>query len=174
MTSLFHNFQGILINQEKSWVTAAAPSSSSRMHEQSVYHRFLESGGEGSDCVLRCLEILPGQTPLEYMVNGDSRSYIKIHRPTREVQLGWFPQMASALDLLHERRVLVADIATRNIPVDADLALKICDLSEASILLLDSDMSTADDDSHTVRVDVGLFAGIMYEIITGPKYGDNL
>ncbi|KAL4962005.1 uncharacterized protein BDV14DRAFT_203158 [Aspergillus stella-maris] len=193
ITSPFHDLQGDLIPQEKvlgngrsavvilqDGKTVKFPLNALRgceyeaminretlNHERSVYHRFLDGDGEGSDCVVRCLELLPEETHLEHMVNRDLRGYLETHRPSKTLQLGWFRQMTSALVFILERRVLVADIASRNFVVGADLALKICDFSGASIIPLDSDMNTVDGDGCTVRIDVGLLAGVMYEIITG-------
>lgn len=77
--------------------------------------------------------------------------------------------MARTLAYIHDKRVLIADIASRNFLVDSDLSLKICDFSEASLLPLDTDMETADDNGFTTRIDIGLLGAVIYEVVTGNK-----
>ncbi|RMJ28106.1 STYKc [Aspergillus sp. HF37] len=61
---------------------------------------------------------------LEWMKNGDLRSYPTQCRPLRPFQLSWFRDMARALAHTHDRRVLVADIASRNFLQDSNLRNK--------------------------------------------------
>ncbi|KAJ5202968.1 hypothetical protein N7449_005047 [Penicillium cf. viridicatum] len=42
--------------------------------------------------------------------------------------------------------------------------LKFCDFSEASLLPLESNMETVDDNGFTIQIDVGLLGAVMYEI----------
>ena len=112
------------------------------------------------------------------MANGDLRAYLKTYRPSFELQLTWFREMAGTLAYIHDRCVLVADIASRNFLLDSDLSLKFCDFSEASLFSLDSDMQSVDDNGYTTQVDIGLLGAVMYEIVTGNKceidlYRDN-
>ncbi|KNG90084.1 hypothetical protein ANOM_002094 [Aspergillus nomiae NRRL 13137] len=112
------------------------------------------------------------------MANGDLRTYLATCRPSRELQLKWFQEMARTLSYIHDRRVLVADIASRNFLLDSDLCLKICDFSEASLLPLDFNMDAVDDNGYTTRIDIGLLGAVMYEVATGNKceidlYKDN-
>lgn len=59
------------------------------------------------------------------MKNGELRSYLTSVRPSRTLQLAWFQQMASTIANVHDRRVLVTDIATRNFLLDTDMSLKL-------------------------------------------------
>lgn len=103
----------------------------------------------------------------------------KKNRPSRALQLSWFRAMAYTLAHIHGKKVLVADIATRNFLLDSDLSIKTCDFSEASVLPVDTDMDTADDNGYTTRIDIGQLGAVMYEDITGHKcdidlFKDNL
>ncbi|RDW79240.1 uncharacterized protein DSM5745_06092 [Aspergillus mulundensis] len=137
--------------------------------EQDVYHRLQNPGDDHSHGVVSCLGFSTDMTQLAYMVNGDLQSYLAKFRPPRQLQLRWFKQMARTLGFIHDRRVLVADIASRNFLLDSDLSLKICDFTEASLLPLDADMEAVDDNGFTTRVDVGFLGAVMYEVITGTK-----
>ncbi|KAL3474113.1 hypothetical protein BJX99DRAFT_232202 [Aspergillus californicus] len=63
------------------------------------------------------------------MKHGDLRSYIEKHQAPRSLKLTWFRQMAYTLSRIHDRAVIVADIACRNILLDSDLSVKFCDFS---------------------------------------------
>lgn len=146
--------------------------------EQNVFRRLHDPEDHRSSGVVRCIKFSTEATHLAYMANGDLRKYLQTSRPSKSLQLKWFIEMARTLGYIHDRRVLVADIASRNFLIDSDLSLKMCDFSEASIFPLSSDMENADDNGYTTQIDIGLLGAIMYEIVTGDKceidlYKDN-
>ncbi|KAG0156024.1 hypothetical protein PDIDSM_3200 [Penicillium digitatum] len=77
--------------------------------------------------------------------------------------------MARTLEYIHDQRVLVADIASRNFLLDSDMTIKFCDFSEASLLPLDTDIDTVDDNGYTTRIDLGFLGAVIYEVVTGQK-----
>ncbi|OOQ87669.1 putative Serine/threonine-protein kinase HT1 [Penicillium brasilianum] len=137
--------------------------------EQAVYRRLEYPKDERSGGVVRYIGFLTEATQLAYMAKGDLRAYLAKCRPSHQLQLTWFREMASTLSYIHDRRVLVADIASRNFLLDSALSLKICDFSEASLLPLDSDMDGVDDNGFTTRIDIGLLGAVMHEVVTGNK-----
>ncbi|KAE8351962.1 kinase-like domain-containing protein [Aspergillus coremiiformis] len=139
----------------------------SLQHEQAVYRRLQSIPDKRSDGIVRCIETTSDTTKLTYMVNGDLRTYLSHSRVSHQTQLAWFRDLARTLSFIHERRILVADIASRNFLLDSQLSIKFCDFSEASLLPLDSDMSLVDDNGFTTQIDIGLLAAVMYEVITG-------
>lgn len=137
--------------------------------EQDIYRRLQSVKDDRSKGIVSCIEFSAESTQLAYMANGDLRTYLEKHRPSHELQLAWFQEMARTLCYIHDKCVLVADIATRNFLVDTDLSVKICDFSEASLLPLESNMETVDDNGFTTQIDVGLLGIVMYEVMTGKK-----
>lgn len=137
--------------------------------EQDIYRRLQNLEDERSKGVVHCIECSTEATQLAYMANGDLRTYLAKYRPSYQLQLAWFHEMARTLCYIHDRRVLVADITSRNFLLDSDLSLKICDFSEASLLPLDSNTETMDDNGFTTQVDIGLLGAVMYEVVTGNK-----
>lgn len=129
-------------------------------HEQEIYSRL-----EGCDGVVQVLNGSETTLRLRLMKNGDIRSYLSQNRPSRHRQLLWFREMARALAQIHDRRVIVADIASRNFFLDSDLSVKFCDFSESHILLLEACVETADEGGYTVKTDIGLLGAVIYEII---------
>ncbi|RJE27199.1 STYKc [Aspergillus sclerotialis] len=77
--------------------------------------------------------------------------------------------MARTLAYIHERRIIVADIASRNFLLDADLSIKFCDFTEYTELPLDTCMETADYGGYSVQTDIGQLGAVMYEVVVGEK-----
>ncbi|KAE8377569.1 hypothetical protein BDV26DRAFT_281740 [Aspergillus bertholletiae] len=96
-------------------------------------------------------------------------SYLTKCQPSLQLQLLWCLEITRTLSFIHDRCVLVADIASQNFLLDSDLSIKLCDISEASILPLGSDMKTVDDHGFNAQIDIGLLGTVMYEIVTGEK-----
>lgn len=115
------------------------------------------SSSKDSQCdgIVDCIGLSREATRLAYLENGDLRLYLEDNQSSHQLQPSWFCEIAHTLGYIHGRRVLVADIASRNFPLDADLCLKFCDFSEASILPLDADMDTVDDNGFTTRMNIG-------------------
>ncbi|CAG7920652.1 unnamed protein product [Penicillium olsonii] len=146
--------------------------------EQDVYRRFQTSNTKCGG-IVNCIGFTKETTELAYMANGDLRAYLETNQPSQQLQLSWFRDMARTLQHIHDQRVLVADIASRNFLLDSDLTIKFCDFSEASLLPLDVDMDTVDDNGYTTRIDLGFLGTVIYEVVTGKKckidpFKDNL
>ncbi|RLL96763.1 hypothetical protein CFD26_100860 [Aspergillus turcosus] len=139
--------------------------------EQEVYRRLNSTGGGNGqiDGVVPCIGFSTKTTQLAYMENGDLRAYLEKNKPSLALQMSWFRQMARTLEQIHDKRVLVADIATRNFLLDSDLSVKLCDFTEASVLPLDTVMEAADDDGFSIQTDIGQLGAVMYEVVTGSK-----
>ena len=137
--------------------------------EQDIYRRLQPSQNNRCPGIVNCIGFLNEATQLAYMKNGDLRAYLQNNKPSRLLQLSWFRDMARTLAYIHEKRVLVADIATRNFLVDSDLSLKLCDFSESTLLPFDVDIDTADDNGYSPRIDIGQLGAVMYEVVTGNK-----
>lgn len=137
--------------------------------EQEIYRRLQSADDERAKGIVGCIKSSTESTKLAYMANGDLRAYIEKQRPPHELQLAWFRQMARTLCYIHNKHVLVTDIATRNFLVDTDLSVKIYNFTEASLIPLETDMETVDDNGFTAQIDVGLLGTVIYEVMTGKK-----
>lgn len=82
--------------------------------------------------------------------------------------------MALALSHIHDRSVIVADIACRNILLDSDLSIKFCDFTESTIMPPDTNMETDDDNRYSIHTDIGQLGKVFYKVITGRDCGFNL
>lgn len=75
--------------------------------------------------------------------------------------------MAHTLIHIHDLCVIVADIATRNFLLAADLSVKFSDFTESSILPLGTNMQNTDDAGYSIYTDIGQLGAVMYGVITG-------
>lgn len=133
-------------------------------HEQDIYQRLGKCDG-----VVPYISFSETTTQLALMKNGDLRTYLTRNRPSRSLQLLWFREMARALAQIHDRRVIVADIASRNFLLDSDLSIKFCDFTESTKMPLDTHMETANDNGYSIRTDIGQLGAVMYEVVTGER-----
>lgn len=141
--------------------------------EQNVFRRLQIPSlhDERSNGIVRCLGMSTESTHLAFMSNGDLESYLQSSntRPSLDLQLSWCREMTRALDFIHERCVLVADIASRNFLLDSDLSIKFCDFADSSLLPLGTDMTLVNDYGFTTQIDIGLLGTIFFEIVTGRR-----
>lgn len=136
--------------------------------EQDVYRRLSPTVDNQLDGVVPYIELYPKATHLAHMKNGDLRAYLEVNnKPPLALQISWFRQMAQALKQIHDRHVLIADIASRNFLLDSNLSVKFCDFTEASILPFGTAMETVDDNGYSIQTDIGQLGAVMYEVVTG-------
>ncbi|KAK2765496.1 hypothetical protein FQN54_008350 [Arachnomyces sp. PD_36] len=136
--------------------------------EQDVYRRLSPTMDHQLDNVVTYVELSAKATHLAYMENGDLRAYLeRNNKPSITLQISWFRQMAQALSQIHDKRVLVADIASRNFLLDSTLSIKVCDFTEASILPFDTAMEAVDDNGYSIHTDIGQLGAVMYEVVSG-------
>ncbi|KAJ9370061.1 hypothetical protein DTO282E5_5258 [Paecilomyces variotii] len=133
-------------------------------HEKEVYQRLGQCEG-----VVPCIGFSETTIQLSFMANGDLRAYLNRNRPPRSLQLSWFRDMARTLARIHDRRVIVADIASRNFLLSDDLSIKFCDFTESSILHPDTDMENFNDNGYSIQTDIGQLGAVIYEVVTGKR-----
>ncbi len=131
-------------------------------HEKEVYRRL-----DKYDGILSCLDLSGVGIQMALMTRGNLRDYLKENEISKSLQLRWFQEMAHTLAYIHQRRVIVADIATRNILLNDHLSIKMSDFTESSILPDTVNMRTIDDGGYSIFTDIGQLGAVMYEVITG-------
>ncbi|KAL4877742.1 kinase-like domain-containing protein [Aspergillus karnatakaensis] len=135
------------------WSTSSAEevegNIESLQNEQAIYHRLGDFDG-----IVPFLGCSSTSTTLHLMENGDLRSFLSRNenKPSRSLQLSWFRSMARALSHIHERGVIVADVATRNFLLGAELNVQICDFTGSILLPLDTCMETAGKAILSIRI----------------------
>ena len=130
--------------------------------EKEVYRRL------GSyDGIVSCFDLSGAGIEMALMAHGNLHDYLRQNTISNSIRLTWFQDMARTLVYIHDRRVIVADIATRNFLLDSNLSVKISDFTESSILPLTVNMQIVDDFGDSIFTDIGQLGAVMYEVITG-------
>lgn len=81
------------------------------------------------------------------------------------------PRRCTIIRRVHERRVLVVDIATRNFLLNENLSLLLCDFTESVIVPDDNYMAEfISEDFVSVKFDIARFGSMVYEIASGGRY----
>lgn len=97
------------------------------------------------DGVVSCLDSSGVGIQMALMTPRNLRDHLKQKDTPKFVQLAWLQDMARTLVYAHDRRVIVADVATRNFLLDNHLSVKMSDFTVSSISLLTADMETVND-----------------------------
>lgn len=159
---LKYDIKGLSEAQVKHLKACASISSDSIQREEKVYQRLGPIDG-----IVRFLDQPSVGIHMAFMQNGSLVDYLRKYTPDRTIQLAWFQGMAYTLSHIHDRRVIVADIATRNFLLAADLSVKFSDFSESTLLPLHTNMETADDSGYSIYTDIGQLGSVMFEVVTG-------
>lgn len=137
-------------------------------HEGLVYCHLGHVQGVIKPCKVSDTEI---QMP--YLRQGSLSGYLRAHSDSVDsIQRSrWLQEAAHTIRRVHERRVLVADIATRNFLLDENLSLQMCDFTESVIVSNDEDMANfVSEDFVSVKFDIARFGSMMYEVTSGCRY----
>ncbi|PYI30275.1 hypothetical protein BP00DRAFT_457975 [Aspergillus indologenus CBS 114.80] len=136
-------------------------------HEGHVYCHLGQVPG-----VIEPYQVSDTEIRMPYLRQGSLSRYLRVHRDSVDNmrRLQWLQEAAHIIRRVHERRVLVADIATRNFLLDENLSLQMCDFTESVIVADDEDLADfVSEDFVSVKSDVARFGSMMYEVISGNR-----
>jgi serine/threonine protein kinase len=132
--------------------------------EKEIYERLRNVPG-----IAHCIEINSNEILLEYYPQGSLGDYITSHHtspPSMVQRWKWALQATECVARCHERRVLVFDIALRNFLLMEDFDLRMIDFANSALLELEADVSKADVDGGTAKVDIFHLSNVIYSILT--------
>ncbi|KXS97607.1 hypothetical protein AC578_5761 [Pseudocercospora eumusae] len=134
--------------------------------EKQAYERL-----RGVPGVAKCIECTSDGILLKYYQNGALSEYISCHKPpSMPWRWRWVLQATEIIALCHERGVLVFDIALRNFLLADDFSLRIIDFSNSSLVPQSMDITEANLDGCTARLDLFHLANVIYSIMTWQKF----
>ena len=117
------------------------------------------------------LEISEDGIFLQYLPNGNLEAHIASQaEPTRSDKVEGIRRIISTVLHIHRKKVLLYDIATRNVLIADDGSLRMIDFGQCSILPEAIDMSTADDNGCTVRSDIFHLGCVIYSTAMWTKF----
>ncbi|CAD0099096.1 unnamed protein product [Aureobasidium mustum] len=128
--------------------------------EKEAYRRL-----QGVHGIANCLKISANGLVFEFYTNGDLEDYIKHNPPAPWKQkMNWILQILDAVIACHKIRVLVFDIALRNLMLDDDMNIKLIDFANSSLLPLDQVTELMDEDGYTAEMDLLHVTNVIYSI----------
>jgi serine/threonine protein kinase len=137
-------------------------------HEGRVYRHLGHVEG-----VIEPYHISDTEIRMPFLLQGTLSSYLRSQSCSvgNMEQLRWLRDAAHIVNRVHERRVLIADIATRNFLLNPDLSLQMCDFTESVIVPVDENIrSFVSEDFVSMKFDIARFGSMMYEITSGSRY----
>lgn len=140
-------------------------------HDNNMYTNDLSSEKEayrrlqGVYGIANCMDINSHGLVFEFYANGDLEDYIK-HNPPAPLRqkVRWILQILDAFIACHKRRILVFDIALRNLMLDDDMNIRLIDFANSSLLPLDEDTQLVDEYGYTAEIDILHVANVIYSI----------
>ncbi|KAJ8103167.1 kinase-like domain-containing protein [Lipomyces tetrasporus] len=123
---------------------------------------------------------------LEYMHHGSLRDYMLRDNVfiSEEIKFRWIVQATEAVEFIHSRLVVHADISPRNFLLDRDLNLKICDFGGASLEGMPASAietpryrlplrNRSLGQPASIKSDIFALGSVIYEVETGsPPFSD--
>ena len=102
---------------------------------------------------------------------GDLERYVERELEVdRSRKAEWILSMIRTILHFHNAKVLVDDMALRNILVADDLSLKMIDFGQCALFLIDADISAVSDHGLTAQADIFHLGCLIYSIVTWKRY----
>ncbi|RMY96960.1 hypothetical protein D0864_04977 [Hortaea werneckii] len=135
-------------------------------NEKQVYERL-----RGVPGIAECVECTNNGILLKYYPNGALSEYIASHSPPPMAwRWKWALQATDIIAHCHEKSILVYDIALRNFLLADDFSLRLIDFSNSSLLPTTMDISLAEADGSTAKLDFLHLSNVIYSILTWQKF----
>ena len=128
-------------------------------NETNIYQRLGHYEG-----IIPCLQTSNYGIELAFAEQGNLEDYIKAKpEPPECLKIEWILSIIDTLSYVHSQRVLVDDIALRNVLV-ADGQLKLADFGQSILLPISTDMDTVCDNDLTTRIEILNLGWVIYSI----------
>ena len=128
--------------------------------EVQVYKRLGRLSG-----IIECFSASHSGIKLMYMRNGNLEKYMERCHTSHHLKIQWIWTIVDTVYRLHDKRIVMLDLAARNILVDEDLSLKLCDFGNVLLLPAHADISKAQRDGLlSVEQDIYDLGWILYSI----------
>lgn len=135
-------------------------------NEKQVYKRLHNILG-----IARCIDCTQNGILLEYYSNGSLETSMKKHNePQRSVKHAWIGQITDIIARCHERRVLLYDIALRNIVLTNEHEIRLIDFANSVLLPEDVDVSQAAVGGYSMAVELLHLANVIYSVMSWRKF----
>ncbi|MCJ1246660.1 hypothetical protein MMC30_003869 [Trapelia coarctata] len=129
------------------------------VNEKSVYERLGNHKG-----IIHCFKITEYGIELAYAKQGNLEDYIETTpEPPESCKIEWILSLTDTFSYIHSQKVLVDEIALRNILV-SEGQLKVTDFGHSYLLPLTADMDTICENNLTAKIEMLHLGWIIYAI----------
>ena len=134
--------------------------------EKAVYLRVGRCAG-----VAECIKISKDGILLALYERGDLERYIKDEVEVgRSQKAGWILSIIKTILHFHDAKVLVDDMALRNILIADDLSLKLIDFGHCALFPVDTDINAVSDNGLSAQTNIFHLGCIIYSIVAWKRY----
>ncbi|KAH8695766.1 kinase-like domain-containing protein [Phaeosphaeriaceae sp. PMI808] len=138
------------------------------LNEKAVYERLGNHDG-----IIQCFKALGESIELAFANQGDLSTYMQTSPlPSPKFRAKWIQLLVDTFSYAHARRVVVQDVALRNILVH-DNSLKLSDFGEAFLLPLHTDMERFCVNDTTPQIEILHLGCILYSIAVWQEFKYN-
>ncbi|EHY51878.1 uncharacterized protein HMPREF1120_00101 [Exophiala dermatitidis NIH/UT8656] len=114
--------------------------------------------------IIHCFQTTNFGIEMVFAKQGDLETYINSNpEPTEPFKIHWILSLIDGLSYIHSRKVLVDEIALRNILVDNG-QLRFADFGQSYLLPLSTNMDTICENDLTVKIEILHLGWIIYSI----------
>ena len=135
--------------------------------EKRVYQRVGHFDG-----IAECINISENGILLAYYPKGNLEDFMS--QPETEVDKArkamWILSPVGTLRHFHKKKVLLDDMALRNILITDDLELKMIDFGQCAIFPMDVDINCVSDHNTTAKADIFHLGCLIFSIVVWKKY----
>ncbi|KAL8671373.1 MAG: hypothetical protein Q9168_004121 [Polycauliona sp. 1 TL-2023] len=134
--------------------------------EKAVYLRVGRCDG-----IAECINISHDGILLALYQHGDLQSYVESKPDVdRSRKAQWMLSIIKTLRHFHDAKVLLDDLALRNILVADDLSFKLIDFGQCALFPLDVDINVVNDHGTTAQADIFHLGCLIYSIASWGRY----
>ena len=123
------------------------------------------------DGIAECIDISKDGILLALFERGDLESYVESEvEVDRSRKARWILSIIKTILHFHNAKVLVDDMALRNILIADDLSLKMIDFGQCPLFPMDADINAVSDNGLTAQADIFHLGCVIYSIVTWKRY----
>jgi serine/threonine protein kinase len=138
------------------------------LNEKAVYERLGSHHG-----IIQCFKTSDQSIELAFANQGDLSTYMQTYPlPSSQFRANWIQLLVDTFSYAHARRVVIQDVALRNILVQ-DNSLKLSDFGESFLLPLDTNMAQFCVNDTTAQIEILHLGCILYSIAAWREFRYN-
>ena len=117
-------------------------------NEKDVYRRLGDHEG-----IVNIITISDQGIEMAYMENGSLFHYLQAQEPRIHLAVSWILKLAETVSYVHSRSVVIGDLTSRNVLLDKEMSVQLCDFSDAGVMPPCIDMSKVQHYGLSVKTD---------------------